>query len=520
MDFKIRCFVCHNEVSSLGVASHVKKHKITIAEFKRQYIDSLVNTGISEQIKAEYLQLTSLFELSKKYCIPINYLKNLFVFLDTPLINFKKTNEIIWQKKSQQIVNDYVKNNIDIKTLSEMYKISCKFLQTKLKKHFRDKINNRQEKKLLQLIKDNNFEIIFDDYQKGISLRELEIKYALNRDSIKKVFKYCGKTIKNSKEAINASTKYKKQIGTYSIKKTKESCSGHVPWYLINNNKLQGLWEAKFALWLSDNNIDFKCHFKFESLKYRDDSNLLRTYHPDFKILTTNKFFDKDCFIEIKGVYSEKDKNKMKLVREQHKDKKIILLEYEQLYKLGVFEIDKKLKIDLVDRRINPKNNAFFVDEIIKTISVDSLLKSFLVDKLSHKELIITYNIIDFMLLKRVFEKLKIPLNKTSKEYSLFCLDYYNKNFGDQILKKYFLDTNYRKIHISFPFISCFFIKKILQKNGINNLKDTYLQKYSKEQILRQVVSCKSFFLTSKTLKISRKTVEEVAINALEKILC
>lgn len=87
----------------------------------------------------------------------------------------------------------------------------------------------------------------------------------------------------------------------------------NVKWYRAvdsfgNECSLRGTWEKDVADWLNLQGVQWtRKHY----LKYFDGS-IIRTYSPDFWIPADN------LIIEVKGYFSDKDKNKMKLVQEQN----------------------------------------------------------------------------------------------------------------------------------------------------------------------------------------------------------
>lgn len=104
-----------------------------------------------------------------------------------------------------------------------------------------------------------------------------------------------------------------------------------VGWYeyvTLNGNKytLRGTWEVKVAEWLDKNGVGWS---KDMLLKYSKD-NIKRTYVPDFYVASKN------TVLEVKGYFSDKDKDKMKLVSEQHTEIKFVMLFEEQIKDLDI----------------------------------------------------------------------------------------------------------------------------------------------------------------------------------------
>lgn len=101
-----------------------------------------------------------------------------------------------------------------------------------------------------------------------------------------------------------------------SRSKLLESCKAgfqDVGWYKVKNLNgdeftVRGHWEENVANKLTNDGILW---IRNHSLKYVKDG-IRKTYNPDFYLPMTNEF------IEVKGYYSDKDKEKMKLVLEQN----------------------------------------------------------------------------------------------------------------------------------------------------------------------------------------------------------
>lgn len=109
----------------------------------------------------------------------------------------------------------------------------------------------------------------------------------------------------------------------------------NVKWYKIKNLNgieyiVRGTWELNVANKLNNENIIWIRNYR---LKYIKDG-IQKTYNPDFYLPATNEF------IEVKGYYSNKDKEKMKLVLEQNNIKIYFIDQYHyQNY------IDGKIKL-------------------------------------------------------------------------------------------------------------------------------------------------------------------------------
>lgn len=147
-----------------------------------------------------------------------------------------------------------------------------------------------------------------------------------------------GLTKENSEILVNAAIKASKSLKGKRHPMSKEtreklseirskqldSCTAgfqDVGWYKVKNLNgveytVRGHWEENVANKLTNDNVLW---IKNYSLKYLKDG-IRKTYNPDFYLPMTNEF------IEVKGYYSNKDKEKMKLVLEQN-DVKIYFID-------------------------------------------------------------------------------------------------------------------------------------------------------------------------------------------------
>ena len=92
---------------------------------------------------------------------------------------------------------------------------------------------------------------------------------------------------------------------------------------------LQGTYELKYAEYLNENNINW-VRSKEMNIQYMKDDGVNRNYFPDFYLP------DSDEYVEIKGYFFPKDKEKMETVVKQNPMKKIRMLFKEDLINLKV----------------------------------------------------------------------------------------------------------------------------------------------------------------------------------------
>jgi hypothetical protein len=92
---------------------------------------------------------------------------------------------------------------------------------------------------------------------------------------------------------------------------------------------LRGTWEVRVAEWLDRNSVTWT---KDVLLKYKKD-DIKRTYVPDFYIPSAN------VVLEVKGFFSDKDKEKMILVKDQHKH-----INFVMLFEAEIKDLNSSLK--------------------------------------------------------------------------------------------------------------------------------------------------------------------------------
>jgi hypothetical protein len=99
----------------------------------------------------------------------------------------------------------------------------------------------------------------------------------------------------------------------------------------INNIEysVRGTWELRYAKFLNSSNILWERKYY---LYYTTYDGVKRTYCPDFHLPISNEI------VEVKGYFSDEDKQKIKLVEEQNNIKIKVLLE-KDLKELGIFKL-------------------------------------------------------------------------------------------------------------------------------------------------------------------------------------
>jgi len=198
----------------------------------------------------------------------------------------------------------------------------------------------------------NGMKKVWKDPSKSMSTKQLDNKRGWSKGLTVKTDKRVEKLVETRKRKIKSGELIPAFLGKKHTKETKEKLSQAACKNNCNNGfiktkyykiwcpyekkeiKVQGSWEFKYAKWLNQNNIDWvrsrKINLRF---KYYEN-DFLHTYYPDFYLVNSNEF------IEIKGYWFKNDvkddKLKMKCVKEQNLDKKILILEKKDLLNLGI----------------------------------------------------------------------------------------------------------------------------------------------------------------------------------------
>lgn len=115
---------------------------------------------------------------------------------------------------------------------------------------------------------------------------------------------------------------------TISEKLSVNNKGGRCKWYEVDGIYVQGTWERDIALKLKELGITWiKSKKKEYTLKYEINGKI-RNYTPDFYLP------DYDVWLEIKGFWWGNDKEKMRIVKEQHPEKNIKIVEKEEFKRI------------------------------------------------------------------------------------------------------------------------------------------------------------------------------------------
>ena len=103
---------------------------------------------------------------------------------------------------------------------------------------------------------------------------------------------------------------------------------GRAKWYEVDGQKVQGTWERDIAAKLSEMGVKWqKLKTNKHTLSYYMDGKD-RSYTPDFYLPAF------DVFLEVKGFWWGRDREKMAIVQETHPAVRICIIEKEQFKKI------------------------------------------------------------------------------------------------------------------------------------------------------------------------------------------
>lgn len=118
-----------------------------------------------------------------------------------------------------------------------------------------------------------------------------------------------------------------------SIQQSIKNRGGKSKWFTVGEYKVQGTWEKNIAEKLTELNIKWKkLTVNKDILEYIIDGKIKR-YTPDFYLPQYN------LYLEIKGYYWGKDRDKMEAVKSQHPNIRIEIIQKDKYEKLMCGEL-------------------------------------------------------------------------------------------------------------------------------------------------------------------------------------
>ena len=288
-------------------------------------------------------------------------------------------------KSKDNIIQDY---NIlkSISAVARIYNMSDSIIKRILDANNIDRRSERTiviEKNEATVIDKELCNNVINDYKMPHgNVREIAKKYNVLRVIVKRILENNDIQIKSCRDVIN-----ERKAAGIRIRRKNPRYEKFIPtkWFLYNGIYYQGTWEFKFGLWLIQNNIKFNCHKDIRRFEYTINGEVHK-YNPDFYII------DEDKFVEIKGKFTERCKEKMRIIKEMYPDVKIEIYDRKKLDELNILNIDKTLGINL--RLYEIKNRtSIVIDELLKNINIPGLIYERIVNKKSCEDIARAYNI-------------------------------------------------------------------------------------------------------------------------------
>jgi hypothetical protein len=185
-----------------------------------------------------------------------------------------------------------------------------------------------------------NWEDVQKLYDSGLSYRELTAKIGVTPGAIAKaVAKGLLKT-RSMSEAANLKFAQGWTVtpmndtakAELSLRQSLRNTGGRCRWFEVSGQYVQGTWERDIAQKLDTYGIEWKkVRSREDSFRYELDGKT-KWYSPDFYLPEYN------LYIEVKGYWWGRDKEKMQAVYSQHPDARIVLVEKEQFEEIMNFD--------------------------------------------------------------------------------------------------------------------------------------------------------------------------------------
>lgn len=144
--------------------------------------------------------------------------------------------------------------------------------------------------------------------------------------------------VKKNAESVSKTTQIKIKNGTYipsvmgeeartslSISQSLNNRGGKSKWFTVAGQRVQGTWERDFAEFCESNNIEWVKLKTNKDVWFYTVDGAKKAYTPDFYLP------EFDSFIEIKGYWWGKDKEKMKRVLEENIHKEICIFRKSEM---------------------------------------------------------------------------------------------------------------------------------------------------------------------------------------------
>ncbi len=464
----IKCPFCLNSEQSYhksGIQSHFKAvHKQSWSEYNQKKLNKKCKICGKKLLKENQTfcshKCMSIYGASQVKTHRNKYSEN------TAQKQFEKIDIEI----KKEICRTYVESDISIKSLEEKFNFKRELINlilkeqgVKIKKNqhvIEIKKNNQQ--KFEELAKSDIVKKIIEDYKNPVeSFRSLEKKYYLthhiSRNDIRKILKFYNIPYKDANELRKKVWEDKISKGIRHPNFCKNILYEHpcAYWYFYKGTHYQGSFEFKFGLWLESQNIKYLCHNGVKVFKYTNVQGRITSYHPDFYLPETNEY------IEVKGYFSDENKEKMRRVIQDNPDFIFKIYTGDILQSLGVFDIDKKLNLNIEIFRYNLKERKFYIKELIKKISRESFLRQSICEQKGILEISKELKE-DIHLVNLLYHIYKIP-RIGSKQYNKLRLKFIIEKYGKQIKDDYINNLLTQREIIKKYKLSKYFVPSLLK---------------------------------------------------------
>ena len=204
-------------------------------------------------------------------------------------------------------------------------------------------------------VKKYDWSAIQRSYDSGLSWRLLSDEFGVSFGALQKA-KDRGDLISRSKSEAMVNGYRQGRVKKYYLTETQrlelselqslKNRGGRCKWYEVSGQMVQGTWERDAAIRFEELGVRWEkvSRRREEIWRYEMDGKS-RSYTPDFYLP------DFDLFVEIKGYWWGNDEQKMKCVREQHAEKRLIILQKDGFSELKSTEPEWLRKTNDVEFR-------------------------------------------------------------------------------------------------------------------------------------------------------------------------
>lgn len=179
----------------------------------------------------------------------------------------------------------------------------------------------------LNIQKYYNDEHTLDECCKHFNVGRISLLRAVKAGFLKVRNRSDASKLRISKTGPNRPNKeWSKQL---SIRQSLHNTGGKCKWYTVNGQKVQGTWERDICKKLLESNILwYKPVVNRDCWSYVDKEGKTRHYTPDLFLPNNN------LWLEIKGYWWGKDKEKMEIVQKTYPERKIIIITKNEFKKI------------------------------------------------------------------------------------------------------------------------------------------------------------------------------------------